>query len=324
MPISLLHRADFNARVRNIIELAAPFFKVSPHPIRQALARGYGFNTEAALLAKLDETPVGISASFDYGAFLVRLLELEPKSAEAIGALVEGVRVSVNFGEARPSSREIVHSVNVTVESANPRVIDAAPMIILPDFTISGKGEPYRVDSGHRYRVDGEFFVTRHRSGRGLMTAKIMTGRWGGESFIYAPQYWQNTEPCLTSMKAALARVALPALSARVRCWIWRPDSYADGAWHVEISLGPDILDALGDLPFDFRIPKLPGRLWKVEGKYNPVAKTGAFVEGSWEADLYINAGTEGTNPTPLHMVKAALYDAVYASLQGMGIHFQI
>lgn len=323
---SLVFASTFTTVVKSILSLGDGLFKFKETAVKESVARGYGFNTLAALLAKLHATPDGINVTFSRTAFFLRMLELDPKSAEALDVLMDGVQIDVSiekYGNPRQAefgSSAIIYHAVVTVAGLAPDIDQSNRVFLLPVFGTSVADEHYSVDSAPRYKVETDQPVTRFGKGGQLLTVRLIEGRWGGEFFIYSAAHQLDDTQCVKSCRAALARAVLSAMTPRVRCEIWRPDGYAMGGWCVRMTLGPEVTGFWGDGRLAFELPALRSRLIHTKPPYlfnGP--KGGCFIDGEWNTHLYSNGVAEAENPTTLPQVKAALYRSVYDTLEKGG-----
>ncbi|OZI62128.1 hypothetical protein [Bordetella genomosp. 11] len=321
-------RANLNVFARRLKTAAARHFQVRESSLIEALSRGLGGRTHASLLAQSAMQP-SEPVCFNHAEFVARLTELkDARTAEAVGALLDGIRIVVTVTK-RSTARQravnftdIAYDVTAEVQGADGAILYRQPQFFLPEFRAADGTERYRIDSAAAFRADERFPVTRQRNGRELMTAKLIDGRWEGGLYVYATDHQQDDARCVRSVKASLARHILPAVTPRVRCRIFRPDSYDYGAWRVEMTVGPAIQAYWEYSPLRFDLPSLPHRRFHAEKpdvQYMPDTDLGQFVDGVWSLDIYSNGIPEDGNPTPISQVRAALLASVNATLQRAG-----
>jgi hypothetical protein len=308
---------------QKILKATQDHFKVKDSYLNEAIARAYGENTFAALSARLKQNPGGTPEAFDRTAFVARLMELDQQSAEAVGVLLEGAQIRIDIEKRGPALQrrylDVAYDVTVEVSGVAAEVLEASPRFLLPDFRMPDQREPYRLDSAHYHRVEHDFPVTRNHEGRQLMTAELINGRWVGGLFVYAPDHQVDDSSCLRAARAALVRAILPAVTSRLRCWIFRPDGYDYGAWRIQMFLGPAIREFWGGSRLAFSLPELAHRRVHATGEYLFDSGVGLFQDGEWQAHLYTNGIAEEKNPTSIGAVRAALISTVSETLRKAG-----
>lgn len=103
---SALTRANLKAFTRHLKDAASEHFQVQESSLLEALSRGLGARTHASLLVQ-PAAPGPVY--FDHAAFIARLTELsDERSAEAVGALLDGIRLlgAAEEGSARVTGSE--------------------------------------------------------------------------------------------------------------------------------------------------------------------------------------------------------------------------
>ncbi|MDR5796480.1 hypothetical protein QCE49_24145 [Caballeronia sp. LZ008] len=332
MQPSAFDRAYFQSLKRDLLAATRDFFRVSDSQVNESFARGFGVNTYAALIAALDgnhprkHLKAPDVELLDHAAFAARMTELsDDRTAESVSAILEGARIEIKIVRRSPARQnpvrysDIAYDVTVDISGVPPEVLESSPEFLIPEFLRPDGTELYRLDCDWSFRVDGEYAVTRMQSGRGLLNTKVVDGHWKGALYVYSPQHQGDDSRCLRSVKAALARAILPALTSRVRCSIFRPDRYQYGAWRVRIAIGPVIQAFLGGSRLVFALPKLPKRHVVMDKGFMFDLGVGVFQDGEWCADIYSNGVHEDENPTSLAQVKAELLQAVNLALHGAG-----
>ncbi|MPW23892.1 conserved hypothetical protein [Paraburkholderia piptadeniae] len=332
MQPSAFDRVYFQSLKRDLVAATRDVFRVPDSQVNESFARGFGVQTYAALIAALDgdhprkqlKAP-GVEL-FDHAAFAARMTELaDERIAESVSAILEGARIDIKIVRRSPARQnpvrysDIAYDVTVAISGVPPEVLELSPEFLIPEFFGLDGTELYRLDCDWSFRVDGEYAITRKQSGQGLLNSKIVDGRWKGGLYIYSLKHQEDDARCLRSVKAALARAMLPALTSRVRCSINQPDRYQYGAWRVRITIGPVIQGFLGGSRLVFALPKLPKRLVVMDKGCMFDVGVGVFQNGEWSADIYSNGIPEDKNPTGIAQVKAELLQAVNQALQGTG-----
>lgn len=109
--------------------------------------------------------------------------------------------------------------------------------------------------------------------------------------------------------------------------YLYKPEEYQYGAWHIKITLKPEVAASVGQDVLDgLRFPQLPQRLFIAsqetgyscaalndQGEYEPGFR---FVDGHCELDLYSNGTHEDFNRTRLSTVVNTLADLIEKRLQ--------
>lgn len=318
-------RFEFETLSRQLHGAASEFLRLSRSHLNEALARGCGLRTHAALSAACHAEDAVHFDNFDHEAFVSRLGELSDRpGAEAVGVLADGIRISIaitKLSEQRQRAKQfsdVAYDAIVEVRSEDGSLLGGRVPFLLPVFG-SPDFEPYRVDSAHHCRVGNEYAVTRFQQGRQLLNAALINGRWEGGLYIYTPEHQVNDERCIRAVKAALVRAILPGVSPRVHCAIFQPDRYEFGAWRLELALGAVAQQYLGNVPLTFKLPKLDHRFVVPGAGYRRDVDVGVIVDGVWKADLYSNGVDELSNPTSLEDVRVGYLSRVNASLSRAG-----
>lgn len=307
------HQSDLARKIRDLIPLKDSVLK-------EAHAVGLGFRSHAALKAALQATPTLPARAFVKAEFVRRIAELnDDVSSEVIAEILDDVRLVISVvrrSEQRQRTvrySDIAYDVDVTVTlgDSSAAALDDDILFHLPDFGRGAGTEPYRVDSAHDRRAVTDYRKTRAGAGESTIVARLVNGHWYGGFYVYAPEHQVDDTQCIRSLKAALARAVLPQLPTRVRCLIFRPDTYQVGAWRVEMRLPPGVQRLWNGSPFQFDLPKLPKRHFVMESGFHIGPDIGRFVDGVWKADLYSNGIAEDENPTSLTEIKRALVQCV-------------
>lgn len=334
--MSQLDCAGVYRLVEHVAGSANQFFKTKKGHVLESVVRAFGFRNEAAFIAHVKSNPDWRSAKFDHSKFvacLSRFVEHDDAAtamatAEAVGVLAQGVTIAFDIQKWSPSrirtsgSIDPVYDVSVVVQGASSRVLEGKPEFFLPQFFNHGR-ELFRLDSASWLRVDPyPLEVTRDGSSRrGLLSAMLDAGKWQGGLYVYEPAHQKDDERCLRSVKAAMARAILPALTAGVRCRVFKPDRYSPDAWRAELSIGPAAKDFMGG-DFLFEFPDPPKRLVTNDAGFGTGPGPRRIVEGAWRGDIYPNGVNEGDISTDIHTVRAMLTEAVYVRLAKAGWHF--
>jgi hypothetical protein len=322
-------RAPVTLLARALTEHAHSVFSPKLGHLREAIAGALGYTSYASFCNGATSTGVPRPTMFDLASFATRLGDLvdNPATAWALAELASGVDLDIQIDE-HPPGRQTAgirqYGVSVELTGLTESAIARGLRFELPRFMRHGV-ESYRVDSAWRFRSDDDdaSVVTRYRTGRGLMTCRLIDGRWEGELFIYAARYQVDDRPCLTAVKAALARAILPAVSNGVRCRIYQPDAYVRGAWRVEVELPSAALNVLGGSGLSFPVRDLPARRLHGDDGFRYASPSGGqFVDGLWRAHLYTNGVSEEDNRTSLSRVAHGILAAVYESLAKAGYHY--
>lgn len=305
------HQSDLKQRIHQLIPLKNSVL-VEAHP------RGLGFRTQAALLAALKSTPELSARTFNKADFVARIAELsDDTSAEVIEEILEGATLDISVikcsephqGSDRFSG--VAYDVVVTLGGILPAALHSNILFHLPEYGRAAEAEPYRVDSAHDRRAATDYRKTRSGAAGTTLVAKLVDGHWHGGLYVYAQEHQADDTRCVKSLKAGLARAILPQLPTRVRCSIFTPDGYQKGAWRVEMRLPPDVLRYWNGSPFQFDIPQLNKRMFKMQSGFWFDTDVGQFMDGVWKADLYSNGIEEARNPTSLAEVKHTLLESV-------------
>jgi hypothetical protein len=294
------------------------YFAVKESYLREAQAFGLGFNTEAALAAALKSKPELSARAFSDALFTHRLAELSGDStAEVVAEVLNGIGLDIAVikrselrQRAAPGS-DIAYDVSVNLTGIDTQILEEEILFHIPEFGQGADREPYRVDSAHDRRAEVDYVKTRFGSGLATVAAKLVEGHWYGGFYVYAPEHQASDVRCIHSLKVALARAILPRIPTRVRCTIFKPDNYEDGAWRVEVRLPTSIQRFWNGSPFQFDIPQLPKRFFKMPSGFRVDHQVGCFVDGIWKADLYSTGVEEARNPTPVEEVKSALLQSI-------------
>jgi hypothetical protein len=332
MQLSALTRASLNSLKCDLVTATSEVFHVQDSKLNESFARGFGVNTHAALIAALDgilprkQMAASGSESFDNAAFTARMSELaDDRTAESVSAILDGARVSVTLTKRPPARQnpvrflDIAYDVLVKISGVSPEVLESSPEFLIPEFFKPDGTELYRLDCDWSLRVASDYAVGRKDPGQGLLNTKVVDGRWSGGLYVYSLEHQQDDSRCLRSVKGALARAILPALTPRVRCSIFRPSRYQYGAWRVNISLGPVVRKFLGNSPLVFTLPTLLKRNVVMEPGFMRDLHIAAFQNGEWAADVYSNGIDEDDNPTTIARVKAQLLSSVNKTLKDAG-----
>ncbi|MGF6536130.1 hypothetical protein P3T20_006948 [Paraburkholderia sp. GAS206C] len=332
MQPSSFSRVHFQSLKSDIVAATSELFRVRDSQLNEAFARGFGVKTHAALIAALDgHHPRKLlnepgAELLDHAAFAARMTELaDDRTAESVTVMLEGARIDVKIVKRPPARQnpgrylDIAYDVTVEISGVSPEVLESSPEFLIPEFFKPDGTELYRLDCDWSLRVASEYAVTRKKEGQGLLNTKVVDGRWSGGLYVYSLEHQGDDSRCLRSVKAALARAILPALTSRVRCSIFQPHRYQYGAWRVRITIGPAIQKFLGGSPLVFALPVLPKRNVVIEKGYMRDINVGEFLDGDWYADVYSNGIAEDKNPTSIAQVKAALLLSVNQALQRAG-----
>lgn len=305
------HQSELKQRIHELIPLKDSVFI-------EAHARGLGFRTQAAQVAALKSFPQLSVRAFDIANFVVRIAELsDDTSADVITEILEDVKLGI-FVTKRPEQRQraerfsdVAYDVVVTLGGLSAAALNSDILFHLPEYGREAGVEPYRVDSAHDRRAATDYRKTRFGAGKSTVVAKLVDSSWHGGFYVYAPMHQADDRQCIKSLKAGLARAILPQVPTRVRCLIFRPDDYQMNAWRVEMRLPPGVQRFWNGSPFQFDIPQLTKRLFKMPSGFWVDTNVGQFVDGVWKADLYSNGIEEANNPTSLAEVKNTLLQCV-------------
>ncbi len=329
MPSSLRTFASVPGLPAGLQNLPSWLVPVKPSALKEAVARGYGFRTDAARAAasKSEQDTSGmLSQSFDDDAFERRLAELsDERSATTARTVLEGARLDITVTKVSAARQraatysDVAYDVEVVLSGVASEVLGGDVVFRLPQFGRGAVAEPYRVDSAHDRRELADYQL-RHHGGGNTLVAKLVNGHWHGGLFVYAPEHQRDDARCIESVRAALTRAILPELPTRVRCSVFKPSQYEDRAWRVEIRLPSGLVRRWGSSPFVFYIPTF--RQWifqaKPEYRYGGV-ESGVFVDGIWAADLYSNGVSEDENSNRRVEVWQGLLDNVNAVAEKLG-----
>lgn len=282
--------------------------------LKEAIARGLGFRTEAALKAWLKETPHLPDKAFSDHDFVVRVGELTDGSlAEVIAEILAGVKLNISVTkvpeefQGRHRYTDVAYSVEVSLEGIDAELLKNDIFFHLPEFGTTLENEPYRVDSASSRRAASDYRKTRFQQGHSSVVAKLVAGRWHGSFFVYSLEHQTDDTRCIKALKAALAKAILSQIPTQVRCSIFKPDGYEPGAWRIEMRL-PTIKGVeWEDSKFPFEIPDLPKRHFHMKSGFGYGTEIGCFVDGVWSAHVYSNGIEESQNPTSIAAVKQAL-----------------
>lgn len=298
--------------------------------LKEAHARGLGFKSHAALIDHFKKTVELPARAFDQKEFVTRVAELAGEdTALAIDALLDGVQLNIAVIKHSPQRQrshvysDIAYDVNVTVAlpDDSPESLKGEVLFHLPEFGRDAGKEPYRVDSAFDRRATTDYRKTRAVDGNSTVVAKLVDGHWHGSFFVYAQEHQEDDTQSIRSVKAALARAILPQLPTRVRCRIFRPDSYELGAWRVEMRLPGEVQRFWNGSPFLLDLPALSKRNFIASSEFSHGPSIARFVDGVWKADLYTNGIAEELNPTSLADVKQALLQGVDDLLHRAELH---
>jgi hypothetical protein len=322
---TVITRPELELLSRRLHGAASEVLRLSRSHLNEALARGYGLRTYAALSARFDAEEALRVDEFDYRAFVSRLRELsDGPAAEAVGVLADGIRISIGIAKRSEQRQrtggfsDVAHDVIVEVRDESGALPGGSVPFLLPTFG-SEDHEPYRVDSAHSFRVEDDYAVTRFQKGRLLLNAALVNGRWEGGLYVYSPEHQVDEWRCMNAVRAALVRAILPSVSPRGHCAIFQPDRYQFGAWRLELALGASARRYLGSVPLPFEIPRLTHRLIIPAAGYRRDVDVGLIVNGVWKADLYSNGVEESENPTNLEEVRDAYLSEVSSRLRRAG-----
>ncbi|WP_215780000.1 hypothetical protein [Paludibacterium sp. B53371] len=289
---------------------------VKDSALKESIPRGLGFNTEAALVAALKETPELPSRVFDTDLFVDRLSELsDGPSAETVEAVLTGAGLEISIckrQDARQQSGrywDIAYDVEVRVTGVPAEILEKDIIFHLPQFGRDYNSEPYRVDSAHDRRVAAEYLLRHFGTRSTTRVAKLLRGHWYGGFYVYAHADQIDDERCIQAAKTALARAILPSLPTKVRCAIFKPDNYEAGrAWRVEMRLPENVLKLWHNSTFSFELPRMEKWLIQTTAEYRHNGiDDGRFVDGVWRGDLYSNGVPEKENLIRLAQVKRRL-----------------
>ena len=102
-----------------------------------------------------------------------------------------------------------------------------------------------------------------------------------------------------------------------------RPDGHTVGTHKVEASLDAAEMKAYAAWPISFHLPELPKRLIHTHPNFVVAVSTesgtllrGIFVDGRWEAHVYINGIAEEEKPTKIDDVMRELEESIAASVR--------
>ncbi|MGC3580878.1 hypothetical protein ACPTKM_26195 [Pseudomonas aeruginosa] len=321
-------QSAFDTYARNLYNAASEVFSLSRSKLNEALARGYGFRTYAALCAHLKNGPLESTRIFDHAAFLSSLARLEDWSkASMVAVLVEGHTFDIEItkwpaGPPRrnePGDLETSYHISLNISEADGSKAQGRQPFTLPEFAKSVMDEKFRVDSGHTYRVTEGLYVSRFRNGRDTLRALVTEGRWGGEAFIYGTEEQLDDSRTLQWIKSSMAKAVLPTTSNRVVCDLYHPDKYDPNARRIEIRLAPQVLEFLDSTPLHFEIPAMEKRFFVMDDGRSHTVAEGVIVDGFWGSAVNSNGIAEAENPTPLEEVRVRLQIAVEESLSRAG-----
>lgn len=326
MSVIHMNRGRTQVLAREIVARAKPFFTVRQGHVCEAIACALGFRSDAALRSSRVDSTQPRFHKFNWTAFTERLSDLHgnERTAYAVATLAEGTTLDIEIKKHPPEKysryTHVQYEITATLSDYFGTSFRRELDFHLPTFFSRGV-EPYRVDSWWSHRSDlGDYAVTRHSSGRGLLTGKFIDGVWKGELYVYSSTHQQDDRSCLQSVRAALARSILPAATSVVCCDIWRPDRYDNGAWRVELRLGDSIARQVAGTELFFDIPDAKHRLFICAEGYGHPLTRGRFIGGLWLADLYSNSVPESENPTSISAVRSLLLKSVHESLSRAGI----
>lgn len=334
--MSQLNSSGVYRLVDQITGSANQFFKTKKGQVLESVVCALGFRNEAAFIAHVKGNPDWRSTEFDHSKFVTRLSQLVEHddtatavaTAEAVGVLAQGVTIEFDIQKWSASrlrtsgSIDPVYDVSVVARGVSAQVLEGKPEFFLPQFFNHGR-ELFRLDSASWLRVDPyPLEVTRDGlSRRGLLSAMLDAGKWQGGLYVYEPVHQQDDQRCLRSVKAAMVRAILPALTAGVRCRVFKPDRYSPDAWRAELSIGPAAKAFMGG-DFSFEFPDPPKRLVTNDAGFGTGPGPRRIVEGIWRGDIYPNGVNEGDISTDIYTVRARLISAVYARLAEAGWRF--
>lgn len=318
-PLFRAHLKDLINQTKDSLSQLAPVKKTH---LEEAFARGLGKQSFASLMAAnnsgnefpLEDFSISEAVS-RYGA-----LSKNPYDAELLRSILLRFNLVVGIVK-RPLAAQGWHKYTDTAYDCRVRVPDtlagdvAPELFMLPEnFGAFGMV----VASRASHKADGDFAITRNRSGHNLLSAEFIDHEWLGALYLLAEQA-ANDQRYLRSASIALARSAIVSASPWVRCLIYRPDRYDEGAWRIDMSLGPAFYSAVSSLDISFRIPQLPERRFDVRPPYlwnlDPAkgVHDGRFVNGQWRCHMYSNGVPEASNVTPVHEVYRQLIESVSA-----------
>lgn len=307
------HQASTARRIRELIPLKESVLK-------EAHARGLGFKSHAGLVEHFKNAVELPDRAFDQKAFVTRVAALaDEDTALAIDALLDGVQIDIAVVKhSQQRQRSLVYSdvaydvvVTVALPEVSPESLNGEVLFHLPEFGHDAGKEPYRVDSAFDRRATADYQKTRAADRDSSVIAKLVDGHWQGGFFVYAQDHQEDDSQSIRSVKAALARAILPQLPTRIRCRIFRPDSYEFGAWRVEVRLPTEVQRLFNGSQFLLDLPVLSKRHFVAGSEFSHGPSIARFVDGVWKADLYTNGIPEELNPTSLADVKQALLQSI-------------
>ncbi|MBZ2436345.1 MULTISPECIES: hypothetical protein [Xanthomonas] len=314
-------------------------FSISPHRIREATIRAFGFNSEAAWLAHIDQKPDWIGINFDMLTFVMELAQMTKSwpTAEAVGALASGVRLTLNiaFDPSRqhPRYTNTTYELHAAFSGLDGHVWARPPVVVLPEF-FSGKPgdvfrrEKFRVDSSwqHRSFPDNELHQEKGQAfGRNILTARLIDNEWQGGLFVYDPEDQKDDRNVRKNAHAALSRAVLASVLPGFRCRVYRPNQYDQRARRVEMFLDPSILAQLHGVDLIFKVPQIGG--WRAHvihpHRYAglnevPDEPSGRLHDGFWACDLYFHPGHSGVEQASDFDLKMAFYGVMRERLREM------
>ena len=318
-PESMSHSVFISkkAELKKSVEHSLP---VKGALLSEALARGFGFKTDASLLAHLKSGDTLNGRDFDPRVFIDHYAKFGEgahayASALAIASYLEGARVDIAI-EKRSVARQRDHlDVSYDVRVSVPDAMHKTVRFRLPEFVTQAGDEPYRVDSNHEFRLDDTYAITRGRKGEHICSVGLIDGKWEGGFYVYAPEHIQDDSRCQRALQAALFRAIMPNIRPGLSYAISQPDGYQYGAWRLEVYAGKNHWSEFGANDVGFKIPHLPKRHIIVKSPYLMDHQVGRLKDGYWCADLYSNGIAEDRNPTSLGTVEAAIRSSIEGAL---------
>ncbi|AKM45312.1 hypothetical protein NL30_36335 [Burkholderia contaminans] len=328
--LSVRTRADRLRIPRGIHEAIAPVLPAKLFHLQEASAFGFGVLKDASWVAAIDSGATFEPHDFSRPRFTERLAALSGDRfmAEVATLAIDGITVGIDverYSEARQRRDrydDVAFHVRVRVDGLSPEALAETPVFALPD----GFGGPagrrgIRLASSDGFKAGGDYKISVIRNSPVLLTAKLIDGVWSGAMYVDLPHEGADDKRAIGSVKAALARAIGPAIDPWVRCWIFRPDGYDEGAWRVHLSLGPAARAALGDSTLVFDIPQHQQRLFHADRGFlfdlNPEKRVfkGKFVNSVWSGDLYSNGVREAANDMPITDLRATLLRNINVAL---------
>lgn len=317
-----MQKSDFKSLLHETKNAAKPLFAISQGHLAESLASGLAYRTSAAMWA--DESDAMIP--FSETAFIDRLAILagDPVKARATAALVAGFRLDLTFTKrtAHFGELETVFDMAIVIRPPDGDMPLTVPFR-LPEFFNATGQEKWRVDANYTHRVDNKHAVTRRGLGRKLLDTELKDGRWSGALYIYDDRARLNPEVCLGSVRAAMAKIILANLITTVTIDVFKPDTYMNGAWRVEMRGGSAVHAVFTDGTIPFLLPTLPKQrviIGTYDRAHMPIPGEGRFVDGVFGIDVHTNGMPEEQNPVPMETVRELFLQAVRTRLESAGI----